>query len=178
MSAWLAPASLYVRSSRRGVGGCGVGLGRGAWVWGVRLVACLRRAWWLRLWAWGVGLGRPGCGVPAAGCGRLRLWAAWFGEWRARWTTVPMWGWRTCCGPRDRPAVGWHVRPDGWVLGPLDAHVNPMGGAWAGVPMLHVSGPAAHERVSATTCRAQVTETLRSPGFCGVVFRPLLGVLL
>ena len=29
-------------------------------------------------------------------------------------------------------------RPDGWVLGPLDAHVNPMGGAWAGVPMLHL----------------------------------------
>ena len=74
--------------------------------------------------------------------------------------SLPMWGWRTCCSPRDRPAVGWHVRPDGWVLGPLDAHVNPMGGAWAGVPMLHVSGPAAHERVSATTCRAQVTETL------------------
>ena len=73
---------------------------------------------------------------------------------------LSMWGWRTCCGTRDRPAVGWHVRPDGWVLGPLDAHVNPMGGAWAGVPMLHVSGPAAHERVSATTCRAQVTETL------------------
>ena len=56
----------------------------------------------------------------------------------------------------------------------LDGMFGPMGGylgpwmrtltLWVergrGVPMLHVSGPAAHERVSATTCRAQVTETL------------------
>ena len=42
MSARLAPASLYVRSSRRGVGGCGCGRLR-VWAWGVRVVACLRR---------------------------------------------------------------------------------------------------------------------------------------
>ena len=33
MSARLAPASLYVRSSRRGVGGCAVGLGLGSGGW-------------------------------------------------------------------------------------------------------------------------------------------------
>lgn len=61
MSARLAPASLYVRSSRRGVGGCGVGRV-------VRGVARLRRAWWLWLWAWGWGL--------AAGSGvSLGLWS-------------------------------------------------------------------------------------------------------
>ena len=67
MSARLAPASLYVRSSRRGVAGCGCGRLR-VWAWGVRVVVCLRRAWWLRLWAWGWGL--------AAGSGvSLGLWS-------------------------------------------------------------------------------------------------------
>ena len=65
MSARLAPASLFVRSSRRA---WWLRRGPGTWAWGVRVVVCLRRAWWLRLWAWGWGL--------AAGSGvSLGLWS-------------------------------------------------------------------------------------------------------
>ena len=34
---------------------------------------------------------------------------------------------------------------------------------WAGLPMLHLSGPAAHRRVSAATCRAQLRVSVTSP---------------
>lgn len=71
MSARLAPASLYVRSSRRGVDGCGVGLGlwSGGWLCSVGRVV---RGWGCGVpaadlvavaWAWGCGL--------TAGCGGL-----------------------------------------------------------------------------------------------------------
>ena len=41
-------------------------------------------------------------------------------------------------GSRDR----WRDRPDGWVLGPLDAQVNPLGGSVGGVAHTPPVGPS------------------------------------
>ena len=58
---------------------------------------------------------------------------------------------------RHNRLQGGAVGRTGGCLGPFTAQVNPIGGAWAGLPTLHLSGPAVHHRASTATSRAQVT---------------------
>ena len=55
---------------------------------------------------------------------------------------------------------GWHHRPDRWLLGPLQRRLTPQVVAQAGRPHCHLSGPAAQERVKATSKRAHAHTSL------------------
>ena len=61
---------------------------------------------------------------------------------------------------RHNRLQGGAVGRTGGCLGPFTAQVNPIGGAWAGLPTLHLSGPAVHHRASTATSRAQVTQAV------------------
>ena len=55
---------------------------------------------------------------------------------------------------------GWRHRPDRWLLGPFMRRLTPQVVVQAGRPHCHLSGPAAQERVKATSKRAHAHTSL------------------
>ena len=80
-----------------------------------------------------------------------------FHAWLACPSPIFLWLRARAAAELHRPARRLARRPDGWHTQPLNAHVNPIGGAWAPLPALppkglalqlwgpgsHPSGPAA-----------------------------------